>query len=155
MKDQLVDFLRVKREKAARPIIDWQTRKHTWIRTVEGLYRLIQQMLQDSIASHDVAVRTFEIQVTEDFVGTYSVPVLEITAGGERVEFRPKGITLVGASGRVDMRGERDTVTILADESEVNTQWTVVLQRVPRLKTAPLDRESLKFALERVMLPLS
>ena len=150
----MVDFLRVKRDHPARPVIDWQWRKATWIRTVESLYALVREMLRDSIASQDVTVRTFDAQVTEDFVGTYSIPVLEIEAGGERVEFRPKGITVVGASGRVDIRGERDTVTLLADQPEVNTRWTVVLQRVPHLKAAQLDRESLKYALERVMLPL-
>jgi len=107
-----------------------------------------------STVSKDVTIRTFETQVTEDFVGTYSIPVLEMTVGTERVEFRPKGVTVIGASGRVDVRGERDTVTLLKDPQGVETGWTVVLQRVPSLRTAPLDRESLKYALERVMLPL-
>jgi len=111
-------------------------------------------MLQGSIASKDVTVRTFETQVTENFVGTYSIPILEMTVGHERVEFRPKGVTVIGASGRVDIRGERDTVTLLRDQVEGNGGWTVVLQRIPHLKTVQLDRESLKYALERVMLPL-
>jgi hypothetical protein len=32
--------------------------------------------------------------------GTFFVRVLEITAGTERVQFRPKGIMVVGAAGR-------------------------------------------------------
>ena len=108
-------------------------------------------MLRDSIASTDVTVRSFDIQVTEDLVGTYSIPIFEMTVGA----FRPKGVTVIGASGRVDIRGEGDTVTLLRDQEEVHSGWTVVLQRVPRLKTAPLDGESLKYALEKVMLPLS
>jgi hypothetical protein len=154
MEDQLVDFLRTRKQQAANPEIDWQAKKDTWVRSVESLYAMVQDMLRVSIASKDVTVRTFYTQVTEDFVGTYSIPVLEMTVGTERVEFRPKGVTVIGASGRVDIRGERDTVTLLRDQAEVNSGWTVVLQRVPRLKTDPLDGESLKYALERVMLPL-
>jgi len=154
MGDQLVDFLRARKQQATSQEIDWQAKKDTWLRSVETLYGLVQEMLRDSIASKDVAIRTFDTQVTEDFVGTYSIPVLEMTVGTERVEFRPKGVTVIGASGRVDVRGERDTVTLLKDPQGVETGWTVVLQRVPSLRTAPLDRESLKYALERVMLPL-
>jgi hypothetical protein len=155
MEDQLVDFLRIRKQQAASPDLDWQAKRDVCIRSVESLYGVVQEMLQGSIASKDVAVRTFDTQVTEDFVGTYSIPVLEMTVGRERVEFRPKGVTVIGASGRVDIRGERDTATLLTDQAEGNGGWTVVLQRVPRLKTVPLDRESLRYALEMVMLPLS
>ena len=154
MEDQLVDFLRVRKQRATGQEIDWQAKREAWVRSVEGLYAFVQEMLRDSTVSKDVTVRTFETQVTEDFVGTYSIPVLEITVGTERVEFRPKGVTVIGASGRVDIRGERDTVTLLKDPQDAKSGWTVVLQRVPSLRTAPLDRESLKYALERVMLPL-
>jgi hypothetical protein len=155
MGDQLVDFLRARKQRATNQEIDWHAKRDDWIHSVESLYERVQEILRDSIASKDVTVRCFDTQVTEDFVGTYSVPVLEITVGNERVEFRPKGITVIGASGRVDLRGERDTVTLLQDQQDVNSAWTVVLQRVPDLRTAPLDRESLQYAFERVMLPLA
>ena len=73
-------------------------------------------MLRDSIGSEDLAVRTFDTQVTEDFVGTYSIPVLEVTVGNERVEFRLKAISVIGASCRVDIRNDRDTVTLPRNE---------------------------------------
>ena len=154
MEDQLVDFLRSRKEQAAGPEIDWQAKKDAWVRSVETLYELVQGMLSDSIASKDVIVRTFEMQVTEDFIGTYSIPVLELTVGSERVEFRPKGITVIGAAGRLDIRGEVDTVTLLKDTANADSGWTIILQRIPHLKMVQLDRESLKYALERVMLPL-
>ena len=86
-----------------------------WIRSVAHLYGVVEEMLRESIASNDVAVRRFDTQVTEEFVGTYSIPVLELTIGHERVEFRPKGLTVIGASGRVDILGERERVTLLQD----------------------------------------
>ena len=154
MEDQLVDFLRSRREQTPNPEINWQAKKDVWIRSVNTLYELIQAMLRDSIASKDVMVRTFDVQITEDFIGTYAIPVLELSVGRERVEFRPKGLTIIGAAGRVDIRGESDTVTLVKDTANADSGWTIILQRVPHLKRVQLDRESLKYALERVMLPL-
>ena len=155
MRDQLDDFLRSRKQQATRPDIDWQAKKNAWVGSVERLYEFVREILRDSIESEDITLRTFHTDVTEDFVGTYSVPVLEMTVGNERVQFLPKGITVIGASGRVDIRGERDSVTLVRDEQDVNSGWSVVLQRVPNLRTAPLDGRSLQYALERVMLPVA
>jgi hypothetical protein len=92
--------------------------------SVQSLYELIQGMLRDSIAFKDVIVRTFDVQVTEDFIGTYSIPVLELSVGSERVEFRPKGITVIGAAGRLDIRGESGTVTLLMDTANADSSLT-------------------------------
>ena len=154
MEDQLVDFIRSRKQRTTGQEIDWQAKRDLWVRSVQELYALVEDMLRDSTASKDVTIRKFDTQIVEDYVGAYSIPVLEMTVGGERVEFRPKGVAVIGASGRVDIRGERDTVTLLRDQQDAKSGWTVVLQRVPSLRTAPLDRESLKYALERVMLPL-
>ncbi len=154
MGDQLVDFLRSKKAPEGTSEIDWKAKRDAWVASVKALYALLEDMLRDSIASKDVLLHRDIVRITEDFIGTYSIPVLELTVGNERVEFRPKGITVIGAAGRVDIRGERDTVTLLRDTANTNGGWTIILQRVPHLKLAPLDRESLKYALERVMLPL-
>jgi hypothetical protein len=111
-------------------------------------------MLRNSIETMDVSVRTLDMEVTEDYIGTYTIPALELIVGGERVEFRPKGALVVGAAGRVDIRGGRDTVTLIRNAGNGDSEWNVLLQRVPSLRTVPFDRESLKYALERVMLPL-
>jgi hypothetical protein len=152
MGDQLTEFLR-RKEQAAGPPIDWQAKRDNWVRSVEGLYALVKSMLRESIESKAVTVRTFDVEATEDYIGTYTIPALELTVG-ERVELRPKGVLIIGAAGRVDINGGRDTVTLVKSSQSGDSEWTVVLQRVPHLRTAPLNRESLKDALERVMLPL-
>jgi len=154
MADQLVEFLRNRKEHASAPDIDWQTKKDRWVRSVQKLYEYIEEMLREPIASKDVTVKRFDIEVTEDHIGSYIIPALALAVGNERVEFRPKCVTVIGVAGRVDVRGDRDTVTLFKDSSAPDNAWTVVLQRVPHLRTVALDRESLKDVLERVMLPL-
>lgn len=73
--------------------------------------------------------------------------------GNERVEFLPVGLGVFGADGRVDIIGACDSITLLR-KSGIDDEWVIVLQRVPERRTAPLDVETLRYALERVMLPL-
>ena len=154
MAEQLVDFFRARKVRAPSPDIDWTAKRDSWIEAVESLYELVKEMLRDSINSNDVTVRMLNREVTEDFLETYSIPALELSAGNERVEFRPKGVTVIGAAGRVDVVGERGTVTLLWDKESTASGWIVVLQRIPTLARAPLDQKTLQFALERVMSPL-
>jgi len=148
--ETLAGFLRNKRKRQS-PIleIEWQAKKNSWIRSVDRLYTYVENLLLEPIDAGDISLRKIDTPVTEDLVGTYSIRVLEITVGTERVEFLPKGLTVIGASGRVDIRGERDSVTLLLN---ANDEWDVVVQRVPHFRTEPLNQESLKNALERVML---
>ena len=155
MADQLADFLRARKEHAPIPDADWKAKKDAFWLSVESLYESVRGMLKDSIAAKDVKVDTFSFGITEDFLGTYSMIGLELQIGPERVRFIPKGIYVVGASGRVDIRGECGTVTLLRHEQDGENHWEVVLERVPHLRTAPFDRESLKLALEQVMVPIS
>jgi hypothetical protein len=154
MKDQLVEFLRSKKDQMTSPGTDWQAKKKAWIESVHGLYAQVEEMLKDSKESGDVKLQRRKMQITEDFVGTYSIPRLELNVGGERVEFRPMGVTVLGAAGRVDVRGERDVVTLLRQEVGAESKWIMILQRVPKLRTAQVDKETLKNVLEQVMLPL-
>ncbi len=151
--DQLIDFIRAKTEKSELPKIDWQAKKDRWVLAVDALYQQVSDMLLDSTSAEGVNVRRFPVEVSEEFVGPYSIKALEVILGRERVEFWPKGLTVVGASGRVDVRGDRDVVTLLWQDNESDGGWQVVTERVPKLKKIPFNRDALKIVLERVMLP--
>ena len=80
MEDQLVDFIRGKKGKAPSPDIDWQAKKDTWVGSVDSLCGYVREMLRESIASNDVTTNTVNVEVSEDFIGSYSMPVLELRA---------------------------------------------------------------------------
>ncbi len=153
MADQLIDFIRAKTEKSQLPQIDWQAKKDRWVCAVDILYQQVSKMLLNPTGAEGVSLRRIPVEVSEEFVGTYSIEALEIILGSERVEFRPKGLTVIGASGRVDVRGDRDVVTLIWQDGETDGEWRVVAERVPKLKEIPFDRDALKIVLERVMLP--
>lgn len=154
MGDQLVDFLRERKKVSEQVSVDWEEKKRVWIAAVEHLYATVQEMLAESIAGNDISVRRVNTQITEDFVGSYAMPILELSIGNERVEFRPKGMNVIGAAGRVDIVGARDSVTLVRGGPEFKGEWKAVLQRVPKPILEDFSPSTLKWALERVMLPL-
>lgn len=154
MQNQLTDFIRARKTSTPGADIDWQAKLEAWVQAVQRLYDSIRDMLRDSIQSGDVTLRTWHLDLTEDYLGTYSVPALELRIGNERVEFRPKGLRVLGAEGRVDLTGEGGTMSLIRNESQQQGEWSVIMQRVPRLQFSLLNPESLQYALERVMLPL-
>jgi hypothetical protein len=151
MADQLTEFLRSKKDQSAGGQVDWEAKKAQWLASLEKLYARIKNLLDESIRDGTVDVVGFEAEVNEDYIGTYRVPQLGLTVGRDRVLFSPKGINVIGAEGRVDLRGDRDTVTLIRTASDGDGKWEVVLQRVPKLVAVPLDASSLAAALQRVM----
>lgn len=154
MGSQLTEFLHNKKINSQGPGVDWDGKKVAWVRSVENLFDYVKRILHDSIGSGDVLIDQHNMVLTEDFVGSYAIPALTLIVGSERVEFRPIGLAVLGAEGRVEICGLNGVITLLRDEKAGGEGWVAVLQRVPRRETKPLDAETLKFVLEKVMLPL-
>ena len=149
MASQLVEFLEGRKEKSHG--IDWEQKKLEWLNAVALLYDQIEFLLGGTIDKGIVKAEKVEIEVNEDFIGTYSINELRLTVGDDRVTFKPVGINVIGALGRVDMRGDRDKISLLWTGGAGD--WQFVLQRVPGLVMIPLEEESLLAALKRVMAP--
>ena len=71
------------------------------------------------------------------------------TAGDEQVRFSPVGRNIAGASGRVDVLGERGAPEVLIVQPD--GRWSFVQSRQPTLKVTPFDESSLTEVLKRVM----
>jgi len=152
----LRDFLRKKKEETSSSRdVDWDAKRDDWVSSVERLYEFLKgTLLKDLIEDKTVEDSTELKQLAEEHIGTYTVPELTLKIGGEKVVFSPKGVTVIGAAGRVDLRGDRDTVTLVREKGQDGhaDKWHVIVQRTPSIKSQPLDADSLKWALERVML---
>ena len=143
-KDALDAFLRSKASKE--PAIDWEAKKDQWLRRIAKLYDQIKRWLapleRDGVVQYSLRTTTFE----EGYIGSYQVEVLTLRIGRQRVEFRPKGTLIVGANGRVDVQGPRAVRTIVLQ----GDRWFLV-ERSPRLKALPFNKDSFQTVLEEVM----
>jgi hypothetical protein len=146
---QLRQFFRQK-TKAASDGVDWEGKRAVYVRAVDNLYKTITEKYLAGAIQRDktVTVSYVDRVITEDFIGEYAVRDLVLQVGDERVILSPKGANIVGAVGRIDLRGERGDKTIILQPRE---RWSVVASREPVLKVVPLSEKSLLAALKDVM----
>ncbi len=140
-------FLRTKAKSETKAeVVKWEEKKNRWLENIEDLYKLISSWLEplekERVLSHSIEKTT----VKEDPIGSYDVGVLTILIGNQKVEFYPKGTLIIGAEGRIDIKGQRAVRTIILNEG----QWSVV-ERSPRLKTLPFNEDSFQDILSEVM----
>lgn len=98
--------------------IDWNEKRNTWLEHVDQLYKTVEEMLKDYVQSEKVKLtKDKKKDIFEDFIGKYSVVLLEIDVVERKAILEPIGINVIGASGRVDLVGENGRVKfVLVDK---------------------------------------
>lgn len=107
----ITEFLR-QQKKAGSPNRRAQRQKE-WLDTVEGLLGQIRSWLAEAQREKLVKIHPDKIKITEENIGTYTVPYLVFTAAGKTVKVKPIGSTVIGADGRVDMESANGTFMFL------------------------------------------
>lgn len=150
MNQNLTDLVARKQKEAhpPQPHIDWDQRRNAYLDAVAALYAQIRQILAEPIAQGAIVAQTRPKQLSESFLGTYTVDDLILLLGNEQVLFSPAGRNIVGAIGRVDVLGDRAEATLIV---QPGPRWSLVQSRQPTLRAVPLDESSLTEILTIVM----
>ena len=149
MNQSLADIFKNKQPSVASGTpIDWDERREQYLRAVKNLYEQIERLLVEPIEQKTATLSRRPKELSENYIGTYKADDLILLAGDEQVRFSPRGRNIVGASGRVDVLGERGEEILVVQPDGV---WRFVESRQPTLKTVGLDEMSLAEALARVM----
>ena len=79
--------------------IDWDEKRVQWIS------RLSNFCEQVKVWCNEIKWEFTESQrnITEEFLGTYSVPCLIISTPSGRLHIEPVGLNIIGAQGRIDI----------------------------------------------------
>lgn len=98
--------------------IDWNAKRDTWLEHVGQLYIAVEEILKDYVKSKKVKLNKDKNKdIFEDFIGKYSVKLLEIDVFERKAILEPIGMNIIGASGRVDLVGESGRVKfVLVDK---------------------------------------
>jgi hypothetical protein len=114
-KDQLRAFLSEKKKNsdAERSQVDWDKRLQLWQSKVKKLYQRIEKFLEDSRKAGLVEIARESLDLSEDYIGRYTIDRMIIAVGTERVVLRPHGTMIVGGYGRVDLEGEDGTLMLV------------------------------------------
>lgn len=140
---------KIKKEKESRPKINWGERKQGWLSSIDDLYSDINSWFKPFGA--DVKIESQQVELVEEYIGSYGVAEMKIKIGAELVTIRPRGTIIIGGYGRVDMTGlDGEAMFLLLPKKEgkgnsiKNCSWFVATRSskynpFPSIKT-PLHR---------------
>jgi hypothetical protein len=149
MNQSLTDLFQKKQNQATSAGgIDWDQRRAKYVAAVDALYQQIETVLAEPIAQQTVKLGRRQKNLTENYIGTYAVDDLLLLIGDEQVRFSPRGRNIVGASGRVDVQGERGEEILIVQS---DGRWGFVQSRQPTLKVVEFNESSLAEVLQLVM----
>ena len=121
------------------PDVDWEQEREEWLRYLDQFYRLVEEFMGEYVNRGKVGLRRSSKTLNEEFIGEYSATAMAMDIGRNSVIFDPVGTNLIGAKGRVDMRGAKGVVKfVLVPEDATTMGWqvhvTVGANPVPDLK---------------------
>lgn len=99
----LSDFLRKKKVEYNQEQVDWKMVKKEWIEQLQKFMTEIKIWLEQPKREGLIGIIEREVEITEEHIGKYNAPSLELTIGAERIKITPIGRFIIGASGRVDI----------------------------------------------------
>ena len=126
--------------------IDWEKRKHLFLKRVNVLFDDVENFLQEFTDSKAVRLEKDVTKIDEEYVGEYEAPVLRIHIYGKHADLMPVGTNVIGTPGRVDLKGRFDAIRlILADKKEKSPQ------SFAGISWAPMDKERVREKAEEWM----
>ncbi len=149
MAESISDFFKQKGARRSQASQDLSAKKNAFVNDVEALYFTIEK---EYLKEADATTRVDYVDTTirEEQVGEYPARQMIVRVGDEQVTFTPKGFRIFGASGRIDVRGERgDGMLVLQPDH----RWGVVQGIKPTLRVIPLASETLLGLLREIMRP--
>ena len=71
-----------------------------------------------------------DIEINEEFSGPYTAKEMAISFGNSTVSFKPIGTMLIGAKGRVDIRGPHGTARLVLVDKNVSSSRQLIKVRI-------------------------
>ena len=158
------------------PPVDWAEELKDWKCNLDRFIKKVLGFLSPYIAQNKIRIEYVEKRIHEQHIGRYEVQTIEVMIGNTRVKFDPIGTNLLGAKGRVDMKGPSGTVRFVlvpegsmgsyvririhskADDSEhhepehVTTKWTwKISTSPPNIRYIELQEETFQTAIMEVV----
>lgn len=106
-KDVFKAFVAEKAAEANKEPVNWEHAKDDWLQHLTKLRENVDTWLTPYIQNQSIRLGQETLTLDEENIGSYSAPMTTISIGSERVKLEPIGTLLLGARGRVDMKGPK------------------------------------------------
>jgi hypothetical protein len=131
MNDALSDLTEeVTPERVGRRIADWEQR-------VTGLYDLLESWLPPEFSASRTRTVSMNEELMKQFkIASRALPVLDLSRGEELcASIIPRGLWIIGANGRFDVRSEKGIFIIIDRSQEFDTpSWHIAALANRRFK---------------------
>ena len=104
------EFVNQQSERASQHKIDWSSQRDEWMDYLDQFYDVVERFLQKYVDEKKIQIDYKTRQLHEEYIGAYDARFLVVRIGSSNIHFEPIGTILIGAKGRVDMKGPQGTV---------------------------------------------
>ena len=121
MTKALDDFVdrEARKHAARREEVDWDLRRERWLEKLGEFYDFVDSSLKKYVDQDKVRIIHGTKSLNEQYIGSYEAPTRLVEIGDNQISLDPVGTMLIGAYGRVDMRGPYGSAKFaLISESE-------------------------------------
>jgi len=122
-------------------------RKEQWVSSIDRLYDKIVVWLTPLKNDGLLEIKLTPIDITEEYLGLYSAKKMDILIGDDVISIKPRGTYILGAYGRLDMRGPKGETYIIEQEWD---SWKFA-KRTPNLQTWELTDESFNTEMQNLI----
>lgn len=98
---------------------DPEKQRLEWLNHLSSLYTQIESYLRTYVDNGTAKIGRRNIQLNEEFIGSYTAPELNLTIGRSSISFTPIGTMLIGTKGRVDVLGPLGTARLVLINKDV------------------------------------
>jgi len=87
--------------------IDWDAEKNKWLEAVKNFYNDVESWVGEL---PNLKIDYTSHAITEENIGRYEINKMTITMLNQKVTLEPIGTNLIGAYGRIDLKGKKGAV---------------------------------------------
>ncbi|MGB2604973.1 MAG: hypothetical protein WBC78_15350 [Candidatus Sulfotelmatobacter sp.] len=100
------EFVKHQQEGAAVAVsVDWDKQRDEWLAALNALYAKVESLLHKYVSSGQIRFAYQTVELTEEYLGSYSAKQMSLRIGRQEVLLVPKGTLFIGIKGRVDVVG--------------------------------------------------
>lgn len=145
--------------KSSKEKVDFEERKQWWLDQIDKLYNEIDGWLKPLIKIGVVRIESENVDLSERFIGIYQAKMLKIILNEVEIGIVPRGTFILGAFGRIDLKGLYGQVErLILDSDDPDStpfskrkgEWKIGLQATPTSDLKKLDRDNFAFLLSKL-----
>lgn len=117
-----------------------------WLQSIKDLFCDLSGYLQEHVDAGKISISSGVVSINEELLGAYEAPKLTIKIGNSEAELVPIGRIILGAQGRIDLRGPYDVKKFVLVPEGLTKATIRIMSQQEAKKEANENKEPLKLA---------